>query len=264
MTATPPGSRQFRTIEFGLDDEGVATVTLNRPQVLNSFNQAMLEDFGELWRRCRTDDAIRVIVLRANGERAFSTGVDRTQGRERHANPWSDEDPGVYLGAKQNRVWKPLICAVHGMVAGGAFYWLNEADVIICSTDATFFDPHTSYGMTSALEPVGMLRRVPMGEVLRIALFGLDERVTARRALEIGLVSEVVPEDKLRQRAQVLAGRLARKPPVAIQGTVKAIWQSLEMTAGGGRSIPYLYPQVGNPIAQQGFTPGERLPYELR
>jgi enoyl-CoA hydratase/carnithine racemase len=261
MPADPP---EFRTVEFGLDAEGVATVTLNRPHVLNAFNQAMLEDFEELWRRCRSDDAIRVIVLRANGERAFSTGLDRTEGRDRHANPWSDEDPGLYLGAKQNRVWKPLICAVHGMAAGGAFYWLNEADVILCSDDATFFDPHTTYGMTAALEPVGMLRRVPMGEVLRIALFGLDERVSARRALEIGLVSEVVPRDKLWERAHVLAGRLASKPPVAIQGTVKSIWQSLEMTAAGGRSIPYLYPQVGNPITQLDFTPGERPPYELR
>jgi enoyl-CoA hydratase/carnithine racemase len=264
MSATAFDLPKFRTVEFGLDAEGVATVTLNRPQVLNAFNQAMLEDFEELWRRCRTDDAIRVIVLRANGERAFSTGLDRTEGRQRHANPWSDEDPGLYLGAKQNRVWKPLICAVHGMAAGGAFYWLNEADVILCSDEATFFDPHTTYGMTSALEPVGMLRRIPIGEVLRIALFGLDERVSARRALEIGLVSEVVPRDKLWERARVLAGRLASKPPVAIQGSVKAIWESLEMSAAGGRSIPYLYPQVGNPIAQQGFTPGERAPYELR
>jgi enoyl-CoA hydratase/carnithine racemase len=264
MSTTAHDAPAYRTVEFRLDADGVATVTLNRPQVLNAFNQAMLEDFGEVWRRCRTDDAIRVIVLRANGERAFSTGVDRTEGRERHANPWSDEDPGLYLGAKQNRVWKPLICAVHGMVAGGAFYWLNEADVIICSDDATFFDPHTTYGMTSALEPAGLLRRIPMGEVLRIALFGLDERMSARRALEIGLVSEVVARDKLWERAAVLASRLAGKPAVAIQGTVKAIWESLEMSPAGGRSIPYLYPQVGNPIAQQEFSPGERPPYELR
>jgi enoyl-CoA hydratase/carnithine racemase len=255
---------EYQTVEFVLDERGVVTVTLDRPQVLNAFNQAMLDDFSAVWARCRRDDDIRVVVLRANGDRAFSTGVDRGEGRERHPNPWSDEDPGIHLGPKQNRVWKPLVCAVHGMAAGGAFYWLNEADVIICSDDATFFDPHVTYGMTSALEPVGLLRRVPMGEVLRMALFGLDERISARRAYEIGLVSEVVPSPDLRARADVLAGRLAAKPPIAVQGTVKAIWESLEMTASGGRSVPYLYPQVGNPLAQQGFTPGERPPYELR
>jgi enoyl-CoA hydratase/carnithine racemase len=115
--------------------------------------------------------------------------VDRKGGRERHPNPFSAEDPGQYLGAKQNRVWKPLICAVHGMCAGGAFYWLNEADIIICSEEATFFDPHTTYGMVSALEPVGLARRIPLGEVMRIALFGLDERMSSARALGIGLVS---------------------------------------------------------------------------
>src|SRR5690606_9755493 len=122
------------------------------------------------------------------------------------------------------RVWKPVIAAVHGMAAGGAFYWLNEADVIICSDDAQFFDPHTTFGMVSALEPVGMLRRIPIGEVLRIALFGNDERVSAGRAYQIGLVSEVLPREQLWERAHVLARRLADKPPWAIQGTVKAIW----------------------------------------
>lgn len=69
------------------------------------------------------------------------------------------------------------------MAAEGAFYWVNEADIVICSEDATFFDPHVSYGMTEALEPIGLARRIPLGETLRIALLGLDERLppNARR-----------------------------------------------------------------------------------
>lgn len=253
----------FETIEFDVDDH-VATVTLNRPEALNSFNQPMLDEFVELWRRCREDDDIHVIVLRANGRRAFSTGVDQKQGRRRAPNPWQDEDPGSSLGAKQNRVWKPLIVALHGMVAGGAFYWVNEADIVICAEDTELFDPHTSYGMTSALEPIGLLRRMPFGEVMRFALMGLDERISARRALESGLVSEVVPRDALRDRAHELALRLARKPPIAVQGTVKAIWQSLEMSASGTRAIPQIFPQFGNPLARTAFTAGGRPQYELR
>jgi len=68
----------------------------------------------------------------------------------------------------------------------GAFYWINEADVVICSADATFFDPHTTYGMLSALEPAGLARRIPLGEAMRIALFGLDERMGAERAYASG------------------------------------------------------------------------------
>jgi enoyl-CoA hydratase/carnithine racemase len=254
----------YETVVFEVGEDHVATITLNRPEVLNAFNQAMLDEFADIWRRCRTDDAIHVVVLRANGERAFSTGVDRKEGRDRHPNPWSEDDPGFYLGAKQNRVWKPLVCALHGMVAGGAFYWVNEADVVICSDEATFFDPHTTYGMVSALEPAGLLRRVPLGEVLRLALFGLDERISARRALEICLVSEVVPRDQLWARAHVLAARLADKPPLAVQGTVKAVWDSLHLSAAGAREIPLHYPQLGNPGSEVDLVAGPRPPFELR
>jgi len=256
--------RDFETIEFDIGSDHVATVSLNRPEVLNAFNQEMLEDFTMMWSECRTNEAIHAVVLRANGERAFSTGVDQKAGRFRPANPFNDEDPGLHLGAKQNRVWKPLICAVHGMVAGGAFYFLNEADIIICSTDTTFFDPHTTYGMTSALEPIGLLRRIPLGEVLRLALMGLDERMSAEHARSIGLVSEVVQSDALRDRAHELARRLAEKPSIAVQGTVKAIWQSLDMSASGARTIPHLYPQVGNPLSRSAMSSEARPTYELR
>lgn len=228
----------------------VATITLNRPEVLNSFDQRMLDEFGEIWRHCRVTDDVHAVVLRAAGQRAFSTGVDRKNGRFRHANPFSADDPGLFLGPKQNRVWKPLICAVHGMCAGGAFYWLNEADVIICSEEATFFDPHTTYGMVSALESVGLSRRIPLGEAMRIALFGLDERMSAQRALAIGLVSEVTPRETLWERADVLARRLAAKPPLAIQGTVKAVWDGMSMSPGAAREVPLHYTQVGNDAGQ--------------
>jgi enoyl-CoA hydratase/carnithine racemase len=255
---------EYETVEFEVGHDHVATITLNRPEALNAFNQAMLDELAAIWARCRTDDAIHAIVLQANGDRAFCTGVDQKLGRDRPANPFADEDPGTFLGAKQNRVWKPLVCALHGMVAGGAFYFVNEADVVICSEDATFFDPHVTYGMTSALEPIGLLRRIPLGEVLRFALMGLDERMSAAHAEKIGLVSEVVALDDLRARAHELAKRLADKPTIAIQGTVKAIWQSMEMSAGGARVIPQLYPQVGNPLSRTPMSSTERPKFEIR
>lgn len=263
MTETEAGPA-FETLTFTATPDHVATITLNRPQALNAFNQTMLEEFVRVWARCREDDAIHAIVLQANGERAFSTGVDQKQGRRRASSPWHDDDPGISLGAKQNRVWKPLICALNGMVAGGAFYLVNEADIVIGSEDLQLFDPHTSYGMTSALEPIGLLRRMPFGDVMRLALMGLDERIGAERALAIGFVTEIVPRQALRERARQLARRLADKPPIAVQGTVKAIWQSMDMSASGARVIPMLYPQVGNPLARTAFSAASRPKYELR
>jgi enoyl-CoA hydratase/carnithine racemase len=254
---------EYSTVLFDVA-EHVATITLNRPEVLNSFDQRMLEEFAEIWRICRTTDDVHAVVLRAAGDRAFSTGVDRKNGRFRHDNPFSADDPGAFLGPKQNRVWKPLICAVHGMCAGGAFYWLNEADVIICSEEATFFDPHTTYGMVSALESVGLSRRIPLGEALRIALFGLDERMSAQRALAVGLVSEVVAREKLWERADVLAARLAAKPPLAIQGTVKAVWDGMSMSPGAAREVPLHYTQVGNAAGQVGLGEVAKPKWEVR
>ncbi|MGW1617638.1 enoyl-CoA hydratase/isomerase family protein [Streptomyces sp. NPDC002172] len=240
---------ELETVLFEVTDH-VATVTLNRPEAMNGFNQRMLEEFTFLWDTVRNDDDVRVVVLRGAGDRAFCTGMDVKEGIDRHPNVWSQTDPGEYLSPKLNQVWKPLVCAVHGMAAGGAFYWLNEADILICSEDATFFDPHVSYGLTAALEPIGLARRVPLGEALRIALLGLDERVSAARALQIGLVSEVLPREDLWDRADDIARIIAAKPPAAVQGTVRAIWESLDSTRTQALRTGLSYTQLGNPIGK--------------
>jgi len=87
-----------------------------------------------------------------------------------------------------------------------------SSDVAICSEDATFFDPHTTYGMASALEPAALLRRIPFGEVMRLALFGNDERISAAKALSIGLVSEVVGRWPRFLDGWARLGQLARDP----------------------------------------------------
>lgn len=233
--------------------EHVATVTINRPEAMNSFNRAMLEEFEHLWRDIAEDDDMHCVVLRAAEGRAFSTGVDVKQASEpggsvMHDNVWTARDPGDRLGPKANRCWKPVVAAVHGMAAGGAFYWLNESDIIIASEDATFFDPHVTYGMTAALEPIGATYRMPLGDVLRMALLGNDERISAQTALRIGLVTEVLPLDSLWARAQELAATIAAKPPAATQGTVRAIWESLDLPRSTALQVGLKYCQVGNPI----------------
>jgi enoyl-CoA hydratase/carnithine racemase len=236
----------YQTIIYEMS-EHIATITLNRPEKLNSFNQRMLDEFTDVWSVIRNDDDVHCVVLRAAGDRAFCTGVDVKERINFPANVFVKQDPGNQLSPKHNSVWKPVVCAVHGMAAGGAFYWINESDIVICSEDASFFDPHVSYGMVAALEPVGLLQRIPLGEVLRIALLGLDERMSPQRALEIGLVSEVVSRYALWGRARELAHIIAQKPPAAIQGTVKAIWQSMDMTRTQALEMGMAYTQIGNP-----------------
>jgi enoyl-CoA hydratase/carnithine racemase len=253
------------TVLYEVDDH-IATVTLNRPEAMNSFNQSMLDDFQQIWAEVKIDDEVHVVVLRAAGDRAFCTGVDVKEGIHRESNVWSQTDPGEKLSPKANHVWKPVICAVNGMAAGGAFYWINESDIVICSDDATFFDPHVSYGMTAALEPIGLARRIPLGETLRIALLGLDERLSPERALQIGLVSEIVTRDELWKRADEIARIIAAKPPAAIQGTVRAIWESLDSTRTQALQTGLSYTQLGNPIGQAQIDRGSipRAKWTLR
>lgn len=238
------------TILVELGEDHVLTVTLNRPEKLNAFNQSMLDDFSKVWAFAKATDDVHVIVLRAAGDRAFCSGVDVVEGYERHPNPFSEADPGQLLSPKLNHCWKPMIAAVHGMVAGGAFYWINESDIVIASEDATFFDPHVTYGLTSALEPIGLTRRIPLGEVLRWALMGNDERMSVERAHQIGLVSEIVQRPALWDRAHEVASLIAAKPPVAVQGTVRAIWDSLDTGRTHALATGLSYPQRGNPLSE--------------
>jgi enoyl-CoA hydratase/carnithine racemase len=240
----------YETILFEQGDDKVATVTINRPQAFNSFNQKMCLEFREVWERIKIDPTINAVVLRASPGRAFCPGVDV---RDRTGGPvtmyedlFSQVDPGEYLGPKSNRLWKPVVCAVHGMCAGGAFYWINESDIVIAAEDATFFDPHVTYGMVAALEPIGLRWRVPIGEVLRMALLGNDERIGAETAKRISLVTEVVKLDDLWTRAHTLAAKIAAKPAIATQGTNRAIWESLDMTRAAALLNGMKYTQIGN------------------
>jgi enoyl-CoA hydratase/carnithine racemase len=243
----------YQTVIVEKTPDKVATITLNRPERMNSFNLAMLDDFKAFWTDVREDLNVNAIVIRASEGRAFCTGVDVKESKgvvRSDNNVWLEESPFHSLGAKANRCWKPVISAVHGLAAGGAFYMLNESDITICSDDAEFFDPHTTYGMVAALEPIGAVYKMPLGEIMRMVLMGLDERISAATALRIGLVSEVVAKDALWSRAHELAAKIAAKPPAAIQGSVRAVWESLEVPRSAAMHRGLAYPQIGNAIGE--------------
>ncbi len=241
-------SDRFETILYAVSDDKVATLTLNRPEVMNAFNRTMCEEMRVAWRLIKDDPNVNAVVLRAAGDRAFCAGLDIKSSYGQPVDIWNHEDPGELLSPKWQQVWKPVVCAVQGICTAGAFYFVNESDIVICSTDATFFDSHVSYGMVSALEPVGLMRRVGLGETLRMALRGNDERVVAETALRIGLVTEVVARESLWERAHRLAREIAEKPSAATQGTVRAIWESLDRPYRAAMQQGLIYTRVGNPI----------------
>jgi enoyl-CoA hydratase/carnithine racemase len=245
---------EYGTILYETSDDAVATITLNRPEVLNAFDRQMCEEIADAWRRVKADPAVHTVVLRAAGDRAFCAGLDISKPYGQPDDVWNHEDPGELLSPKWQQVWKPVVCAVQGMCTAGAFYLVNESDIVICSPEATFFDSHVSQGLVSALEPVGLMRRIGLAHTLRIALTGNDERVTADTAAEIGLVTEIVQRDLLWQRAHDLAAGIARFSTSATQGTVRAIWESLDRPYRSAMQQGLIYTRVANPLVQQAIA----------
>lgn len=257
---------QFETLEFEVADR-IATITLNRPHRLNAFNRPMAHEFEQIWDLVRDDPDVRAIVLKASEGRSFCSGVDtRDGGWLIEPSIFGKVDPADLLGPKSNNVWKPFIVAIHGLFAGGALYWLNESDIAICSDDAQFFDPHVTYGMVCALEPIGLIGRVPFGDIMRMTLMGNDERLSAETALRIGLVSEITSRETLDERAREIAQRIAEKPPTAIEGSLKAIWRALDKTRSAALVDALNYPLLGNAIGREELEaePVPKLPWRLR
>lgn len=278
----------FETISYE-ESNGVAWVTLNRPEVYNTFNTTMQRELRTVWRGLRRHDAVRSVVLTGAGEKAFCTGIDRNESLGADADqadtrvgedgeavhigagetPFMFDDPGEDLGPKSCDLWKPVVAAVNGMACGGAFYMLGEVDFIIATEAATFFDPHVTFGMAASFEPLQMFGRLPFGELTRMTLLGSSERMSATRAFQTGLVSELATDvADLRDKARWSAERIAAAPALAVQGTLRAMWAAREM----GRqalSMGYAFVGMGNSPeslaeGQKAFESGNREPWRLR
>ncbi len=222
------------TIRYEAAD-GVATITLDRADRHNAFTSEMCDEMAATWAHVREDRDVRAVVVTGAGERAFCTGIDRSEvpaegGVEFTFDPLTYRDPGARLGPRSNECWKPVIAAVNGMACGGAFYLLGEADILVAADHATFFDPHVTYGMPAVFEPALMLHHMPCGEVMRMTLLGNHERISAARALEIGLVTEVVPIADLGAADRRIAVAIASQPPTAVQASLRSLWAARELT----------------------------------
>ncbi|HUY67591.1 MAG TPA: enoyl-CoA hydratase/isomerase family protein [Acidimicrobiales bacterium] len=229
------GQIEFETLLYE-EADGVAVVTLDRPEVHNSFNEVMQSELREVWQWLKANDDVRSIVLTGSGERAFCTGMDRaevpTEEGEYYFHALTYEDPGRTIGPRSQGLWKPIIAAVNGMACGGAFYLLGQTDFIVAAEHATFFDPHVTFGMPAVFEPALMGEKMPFGEVMRMTLMGNRERISAQKAEQIGLVTQVVPAPELAEVTRQLALTIASYSPAAVQASLRAVWASREMPSG--------------------------------
>ena len=163
----------------------------------------MLGELERAWQELDADPQVRVIVNTGAGD-AFQTGLDvRQLAKDKDAlreQSRRTKRAELKLSAWHNGVQKPVIAAVNGVCAGGGLHFVADADIVIAASDATFLDPHVSIGQVSAYEVIALVRKSPMEPIVRMALAGRHERITAERARQLGILSEVVdPPERLRE-----------------------------------------------------------------
>ncbi|HEY7045451.1 MAG TPA: enoyl-CoA hydratase-related protein, partial [Nocardioidaceae bacterium] len=135
----------------------------------------------------------------------------------------------VFWSPIHNRVWKPVIVAVNGLVAGGGLHFVVDADIVVAAESAAFVDTHVNVGMVGAIENIGLAKRLPLGTALRMTLQGRNFRLPARRAYELGLVDELVAPEDLLATADTIAADIVGNSPHATSLSKQAIWAAQEM-----------------------------------
>lgn len=219
-------------------EQGIATLTLNRPAQLNAINGEMRWRLLESWRRVEEDPAIAIAILTGAGSRAFCAGADLRRQAERHR----ERDPRVEkvgpsgITPRQSGVTKPVICAINGVCAGGALQFVSDCDVVIASESAEFMNPGVSMGLIAPYGPIVLLRKISAEAVFRMTLGGSAARISAQRALQLGLVSAVVPSDRLAKEAKRLAESIRDSHVNALAEIKAAAWTTLAGMPGRFRS----------------------------
>jgi enoyl-CoA hydratase len=214
--------------------DGIATLTLDRPDVLNAMNNAMRAQLLEIFTRLRTDDAVKVVVVTGAGERAFCAGADIREFLEPPTpTHFREARKRLDFRAEMERCSQPIIAAIRGFALGGGLELALACDIRIAAEDAHL-------GLTEinlAIIPGGggtqrLPRLVGRGKALEMILTGM--RVPAAEALRIGLVERVVPVAELMPAAQTLARQIADKAPIALRYAKEAVVGGLGLPLADG------------------------------
>lgn len=225
----------YDTIKYEVDGH-TATITLNRPDALNALSPHMITELRTAYDEAENDDNVWLLVVTGTG-RAFCSGADVKEipedGKVINERPYLstyEQWEAPQEGTPPFRTMaKPVLAAINGICCGAGLDWVTTGDIVIASERATFFDPHVSIGLVSGREVVRLARVLPRSVALRMAIMGRHERMSAQRAYELGMVSEVVEHDRLLERAHEIADIVTCNAPLAVRGTRLAIVKGLDL-----------------------------------
>lgn len=225
----------YDTIGYQVDGHK-ATITLNRPEALNALSPHMVGELRAAYDEAENDDNVWTVIVTGTG-RAFCSGADVGEipedGRVIYARPYLstyDQWEAPQEGTPPfRRMAKPVLAAINGICCGAGLDWVTTGDIVIASDKATFFDPHVSIGLVAGREVVRMARVLPRSVALRMAIMGKHERMSAQRAYELGMITEVVEHDRLLGRIHEIADIVNSNAPLAVRGTRLAIHKTLDL-----------------------------------
>jgi enoyl-CoA hydratase/carnithine racemase len=223
----------YTTILYEKADR-VATITFNRPDRLNAVDLQMTTELRAAYAAAESDDDVWTIVITGSG-RAFCSGSDvegvpadgRVPHEGRYLSHVREWDAPQEATPPFRSMAKPIVVAVNGLCCGAGMDLVTTGDIVIASDRAEFFDPHVSIGLVSGREMVRLARAVPVNVAMRMALLGKHDRLSAQRAFDLGLITEIVEHERLADRARELAEIVNRNAPLAVRGTRLAIRKGL-------------------------------------
>lgn len=207
-----------------------AFVWLNRPEKLNALDWSLRLHLERLWSDFSDDRELRCVVVSGKGK-GFCAGADMGDlAAPRRPNGPSVHDELTFVPGWQLDV--PVVVGVNGVCAGGGLHFVADADIVVAASSASFLDPHLYVGQVSGIEPPSLALRIPFAVLGRLVLLGRDGAMDASAAHAAGLVSEVVPDERLGDRLAEIAAVLETASPAAMAAT-KRILRDLEWSLVG-------------------------------
>lgn len=213
----------YDTLLVEVDDHGIATVTINRPDKLNALNAQVIEDLDAFFALARKDEAIRGVILTGAGSKSFVAGADIARFQELDGvSGKAFAERGQAVFNRIENLPKPVIAAVNGFALGGGSELALACHLRIASDTAVFGQPEVNLGI---LPGYGATQRLPRLVGLGIAteLILTGSMIKADRAYEIGLVNRLVPADDLMASARDMMGTILSKAPLAVAGSLRAL-----------------------------------------
>ena len=217
---------QYETVLSAISDNGVRTISLNRPDSLNAMNRQLIDDVARAFNDANADRATRVIIFTGVG-RAFCAGDDRRE----HIHPENEAEARDLVNAIQRATQaivfggKPVVGAINGWAVGGGFEWAINCDFPIWAQSAKGFFPEISLNLFVTGAVTSLLPALVGLNKAREMLF-LGDRYEAADLKEIGLAWRVVSDDRLMDEACSVADRLSELPPLAVRAMKRVLNQS--------------------------------------